>query len=99
MIETLDGEFLGDCGLTWQNVNGRRKLEVGYHVRAAVQGHGYASEAAAFRRDFARDVLGATELTAIIHPDSAASKRVAEKIGMEFTEHETSGGPPVRELG
>jgi hypothetical protein len=37
IIETLDGEFVGDCGLTWQDVGGRRELEVGYHVRAAAQ--------------------------------------------------------------
>lgn len=86
IMETRDGEFVGDCGLTWQQVNGRRELEVGYHVRADLQGHGYATEAAAACRDFARDVVGATTLVAIIHPDNAASARVAQKIGMSFIE-------------
>jgi len=32
IIETHDGDFVGDCGLTWQRVNGELKLEVEYHV-------------------------------------------------------------------
>ncbi|UFU08252.1 GNAT family N-acetyltransferase [Ruania halotolerans] len=82
VLETLEGEFVGDCGLTWQRVNGVATLEVGYHVRSAHQGLGYASEAAAACRDFAREALGAGELVAIIHPENHASRRVAEKIGM-----------------
>ena len=34
IVETHDGEFLGDCGLTWQKINGQdTELEVGYHIR------------------------------------------------------------------
>jgi RimJ/RimL family protein N-acetyltransferase len=40
------GEFVGDCGLTPQEVAGAVDVEVGYHVRADLQGRGYASEAA-----------------------------------------------------
>jgi len=98
IVETLDGEFVGDCGLTWQKVNGRPELEVGYHVRTALQGRGYATEAAAACRDFARDALGATKLVAIIHPDNAASARVAEKIGMSFIEDDHGGGSGVRKV-
>ncbi|MEV1130089.1 GNAT family N-acetyltransferase [Agromyces sp. NPDC049794] len=92
IVETVDGEFVGDCGLTWQPVNGVRMLEVGYHVRSDLQGLGYATEAAAACRDFARDELGAAELVAIIHPDNAASRRVAEKIGMTRTDDDLVGG-------
>lgn len=75
------GEFVGDCGLTRQPVDGADELEVGYHVRTARQGRGYATEAAA-ARDFARDVLRAPRLTAIINPLNVPSQRVAEKIGL-----------------
>ena len=98
IVETYDGEFVGDCGLTWQQVNGRRELEVGYHVRAVLQGRGYATEAAAACRDFARDSLGVTKLVAIIHPDNAASARVAEKIGMRFVEDDRAGASVVRKV-
>jgi RimJ/RimL family protein N-acetyltransferase len=82
LLSTADGGFVGDCGLTPQMVDGVTELEVGYHVLPALQGHGYATEAAAASRDFARDVLGATRLVAIIHPENRPSQRVAEKIGL-----------------
>ena len=91
LVETTDGEFVGDCGLTWQEVNGTLALEVGYHVRVDLQGRGYASEAAAACREFARG-LGASHLVAIIDPANIASQRVAEKIGLSFELTATDGG-------
>ena len=91
------GELVGDCGLTPQEVEGTTDIEVGYHVRADLQGHGYATEAASACRDHARDVLGANRLIAIIHPDNLPSQRVAEKIGLTHERdaaHHT--GQPVR---
>ena len=32
VVETHDGEFVGDCGLTMQDVEGTPHVEVGYHV-------------------------------------------------------------------
>lgn len=91
VIETHGGEFVGDCGLTWQPVNGEQRLEVGYHVRAEMQGQGLATEAATACRDFARDQLLAPELVAIIHPDNTASRRVAEKLGMTHLQDHRGG--------
>ena len=86
VVETHDGEFVGDCGLTWQEYNGRRELEVGYHLRADRQGQGLATEAAAACRDYARSALRMDHLVAIIHPENVASQRVAEKLGMRLEE-------------
>lgn len=91
VIETRDGTFVGDCGLTWQTVNGRTELEVGYHVRAGAQGRGLATEAAAACLEYARSVLQAPTLVAIIHPDNLASQRVAEKIGLRLQEEDPGG--------
>ncbi|MDR6637386.1 GNAT family N-acetyltransferase [Paenarthrobacter nitroguajacolicus] len=91
IIETLAGDFVGDCGLTWQKVNGRSELEVGYHVRLDLQGRGYATEAATACLEFARDVVKARSLVAIIHPENAASRRVAERIGMRQVDKDTDG--------
>lgn len=98
IIETLSGDFVGDCGLTWQRVNGILALEVGYHVAPRWQGQGLATEAAAACRDYARDQLGAAELVAIIHPDNRASERVAEKIGMSRADDDYGGVLPVRRV-
>ena len=96
IIETLAGDVAGDCGLTWQEVNGVSKLDVGYHVAAAWQGHGFATEAAAACRDLAREQIGIGELVAIIHPDNRASERVAEKIGTHRVEDDRGGRRPAR---
>lgn len=77
IIETHDGKFLGDCGLTWQSVNDEPVLEVGYHVRADRQGQGLATEAATACRELARAEFAPTLLTAIIHPENIASRTVA----------------------
>lgn len=78
-----DGEFVGECGLTFQHVDGVDELEVGYHVRTSMQGQGYATEAAAAARDFARDMRGFGRLIAIINPLNVPSQHVAAKIGLQ----------------
>jgi RimJ/RimL family protein N-acetyltransferase len=86
------GEFVGDCGLTPQQVDGVTELEVGYHVRAALQGRGLATEAAAACWDYARDVLLADRLIAIIDPRNRPSHRVAEKLGLALERHTDNQG-------
>lgn len=81
VIETLDGEFIGDCGLTMHEVESEWLVEVGWHVRADMRCQGYASEAAQSVRDTAR-ASGAERLIAIIRPDNAPSQAVAIKIGL-----------------
>ncbi|PUA83157.1 GNAT family N-acetyltransferase [Nocardioides currus] len=83
VIEDHDGGFVGDCGLTWQRLDGVDELEVGYHVVADRQGEGLGSEAAAACVDFARS-RGVERVIAIIRPDNRASRRVAEKVGLEL---------------
>ncbi|WP_258567197.1 MULTISPECIES: GNAT family N-acetyltransferase [unclassified Microbacterium] len=82
IIETHDGDFVGDCGLTWQSVNDEPVLEVGYHVRRAMQRQGYATEAARACVELVTREFAPTLLTAIIHPANDASRRVAENLGM-----------------
>ncbi|MFI5199453.1 MAG: GNAT family N-acetyltransferase [Candidatus Limnocylindrales bacterium] len=98
--ERGSGQFIGDCGLTPQQVDGTTEIEVGYHVRAALQRRGFATEAAAAARAYARDVLGLDRLVALIHPDNVALQRVAEKIGLRLERETTnSSGRPRRVYG
>jgi RimJ/RimL family protein N-acetyltransferase len=90
IIERGSGQFVGDCGLSLQPVDGTDELEVGYHVRTSMQGKGYATEAAAASRDYARDVLGASRLIAIINPLNVPSQRVAVKIGLHAEKRSTA---------
>lgn len=84
VIETHAGEFIGDCGLTWQKVDGTPALELGYHVKGSAQKFGYATEAAVACRDYAGSHALASRLVSIIHQDNRSSQRVAEKVGMRL---------------
>ena len=77
------GAFVGDCGLTVQDVEGEPCVEVGYHVHLALRGQGLATEAAEAVRDTARDA-GVSHLVAIIRPENLPSQRVAQKIGLSL---------------
>ncbi len=91
------GEFVGDCGLTPQDVEETTDIEIGYHVRAELQGRGYATEAAAACRDYARNVLNLDRLITIIAPDNVPSQRVAIKLGLTLErEAATKSGSQVR---
>lgn len=72
-----------------------RQLEVGYHTVAALQGKGYATEAARACAEFAFEELGERHLVAIIHPENQASRRVAEKLGMQVEQERELGGRPA----
>lgn len=46
------GIFLGDCGITMQNIDGENLPEIGYHIRKDFWRQGYAKEAACAVRDW-----------------------------------------------
>jgi RimJ/RimL family protein N-acetyltransferase len=83
ILETHDGQFVGDCGLTMQQVGGHQEIEVGYHVCFECQNQGFATEAATAARRFAAE-HGVERLVAIIDPENVPSQRVAEKIGLTY---------------
>ena len=41
------GRFIGDCGVTLQNINGQLLPEIGYHIHHPYWHQGYGKEAAA----------------------------------------------------
>ena len=83
VVETHEGEFVGDCGLTLQAVEGEACLEVGWHVRADLRRQGFASEAGRAVRALAENE-GMDHLVAIIRPDNVASQGVATRIGLQL---------------
>ncbi len=88
VVETHDGEFVGDCGLTMQDVEGTSHVEVGYHVMPDHRRHGYGTEAATAVRDCAA-AAGIDHLIALVRPENTPSQGVAAKLGMvvERTAH------------
>ncbi|MDH2415937.1 GNAT family N-acetyltransferase [Nocardioides sp. CER19] len=95
VLETHAGEFVGDCGLTLQEVEGEWYVEAGWHVRSDLRGQGYATEAAGAVRQTA-SMAGIEHLIAIIRPDNVPSQRVATKIGLALErEVHKFGGPAL----
>lgn len=86
------GELVGDCGLEHMEVDGVNIAELGYDFRSDVWNKGYATEAAMAVRDYAFDVLHLPQVISLIRAGNQASRRVAEKIGMAFSEEFTRYG-------
>lgn len=80
------GEVIGDCGITFQNINGFILPEIGYHIRKDLQKRGYASEAARRCRDFFFECLPFSELYSYMKYTNVGSYSTALKYGMRFVE-------------
>jgi RimJ/RimL family protein N-acetyltransferase len=57
-------------------------VEVGWRLAREHWGQGYATEAARASMRLGFDELGLLQIISIIHPENAASVRVAERLGM-----------------
>jgi RimJ/RimL family protein N-acetyltransferase len=78
------GEFLGDCGITLQDIEGSRYPEIGYHFLKEYRGKGYATEAAKACVDYAFNELEFDRVYSYMKSDNLPSRRVAERNGMAF---------------
>lgn len=84
LIAKESGNLIGDCGLVLQEVEGVEEVEIGYHLRRDLWGQGLATEAAQTCRDYGFRRLNCQKLISLINPANIASRRVAEKNGMEL---------------
>lgn len=80
-IEKASGRIVGHCGLLDKEVAGRPEIELVYVLAPAAWGQGFATEAGRAIRDYALKSLRLRRLAALIHPENAASERVAAKLG------------------
>jgi RimJ/RimL family protein N-acetyltransferase len=80
--ETATGEFVGECGLVEQTVEGATEVEVGYQLHRRCWGRGLATEAAGACVAHARDAVGLERIVALIDPRNTASQHVAANVGL-----------------
>ena len=78
-----NGEFIGDCGLTMQSIDGARLPEIGYHVHKDHWRRGYGHEAAAAVRDWAFENTAYDRLYSYMTHTNIASYSTAASIGMK----------------
>jgi len=76
------GQVIGQCGITWQDIDGVRRREVGYLFNRAFWHRGFAVEAASAMRDWAFNELGTDDVWAQVRFTNLASMNVAIRCGM-----------------
>lgn len=77
-----DGVFVGQAGLTMQELPSGWVAEVGYLMNRAFWRQGYATEAAIGCRDYAFNRRNLPAVYAIIRTNNLPSRAVAERSGM-----------------
>ena len=82
VILKTSGEFVGQCGITRQDIEGDTVPEIGYLLKRKHWHNGYASEAAKACKNYAFDTLGFNKVYSIIRDNNYASQKVAERNGM-----------------
>jgi RimJ/RimL family protein N-acetyltransferase len=75
-------EFIGDCGITIQNINNKMLPEVGYHLSKCHWRKGYAKEAGKAVIKWAFENTKLDELYSYMNAENVASYSTAASIGM-----------------
>jgi RimJ/RimL family protein N-acetyltransferase len=78
--------FIGDCGITLQNINGKEVFEIGYHLNKKYWHKGYASEASQFMKDYFFKNTEYNEVYSYMNKENYPSRNVAIRNGMLFEE-------------
>jgi RimJ/RimL family protein N-acetyltransferase len=91
--ERATGRFVGRGGLQYWEQFG--EVEVGWVLRTDAWGRGYATESARGWLDWGLAHLDLPYLTAYIAPDNAASRSVAERLGMSVLRTDVFHGREV----
>ena len=93
-LELLDtGRFIGDAGVTYQMVEEKKLLEIGYHIHPLCRGLGYATEAAHACMEYCLVNLDADFVCSIVHPANIASIKVASRIHACRRDFQGKNGP------
>lgn len=85
-------QFIGDCGVTMQNIHGDGNLfpEIGYHINKRFWCKGYASQASKACLKYAFENMKFDEIFSYQKWTNIPSKKVAEKMGMSLREEYAS---------
>ena len=78
-----NGAFIGDCGVTMQNIDGEMLPEIGYHVNKAYWRQGYASEAAKAVRDWVFENTTFDRIYSYMKYTNVGSYSTAASAGMK----------------
>lgn len=95
VFEKASGKLIGMGGLTpWQHRE-ENLTDVTWRLKQIAWGKGFGMELAKGLLNYGLNTLKLNNLTATITPDNEASKKIAEKLGMTFSEHITLKDVPT----
>lgn len=77
------GDFIGQCGISLQNIDGAYVPEIGYHIHKLYWNQGYATEAAKASLAYGFQNLGFESIFIHTYIKNNPAQRIAEKIGMK----------------
>lgn len=81
-IDKESGQLIGQIGLMWSDIQGKRCLEISYILKKEFWHKGYATEGAKACISYGFELFKIDEIYATIRPDNTAAIAVAERIGM-----------------
>lgn len=77
------GEFIGDCGITMQKIDGEELPEVGYHINKKYWRKGYGKQAASAVIDWAFKNTSFDKLYSYMNKENVPSYSLASSVGMK----------------
>ena len=83
-IHKATGKFIGRCGLLPSTIDGQNEVEVAYTIAQEFWERGLGTEAAQAILTYGFGKLNLNRLICLIDEANSASRKVAEKIGMQF---------------
>jgi RimJ/RimL family protein N-acetyltransferase len=86
VVERSSGAFVGRAGLHRPEVPDWPGLEVGWTLRTASWGKGYATEAGSRSIAYAFDEIGVDEVFSVILPENRRSQGVARRLGLTLVD-------------
>ena len=84
--------FIGDCGITMQNIGDETVPEIGFHIIKEYCNKGFATEAALACKEYAFKVLHYHDVFSYTTVRNIPSQNVAEKIGMKVYKYFEKNG-------
>lgn len=95
-----DGDvFIGDCGITMQDIDGEIVPEIGFHIITDYRNQGYATEAGLACKEYAFKVLDYPRVFSYTRIQNIPSQTVAKKIGMQlYKRFEKSGVQQIAQV-
>lgn len=95
VFEKESSKLIGMGGLTPWTWDGEELFDITYRLRESAWGKGYGWELAEALVNHGFRELGLDQITATITPDNLPSKKIAEKLGMNFDRHILLLGVPT----